>query len=441
MEESINLIEDIFSGNFFNPIPQQPTSEFISGFAGAALTEVKSILGESFYISSPDKNLIGKVGRFFKSLDFNFKSFEILEKKNKLDLFSIHKIAFQNTTIYIPDTLYRKIAALLSGKKENLHYESIYIDFIIRTGGFPYNIVRFLENYDNITIQKIVNSLLSENLADEKMLFCFVKASNDKRILSNIPKNISKNISETLISGDYSSSWIKNGLYQLSYNTGLIADKIDFQPLNDFKRIESYILHSEVKNNLDKIGFGYFLKDLEKKRILQKVLSIMSNKNLAVIIKTGYGKELRNYFSKRRKLMIEEEREYLESFDNLTFLKSISLLFETALNIQFETHENKTEMFRNYIINLAGEKDFKIIYSRLNPIDFALSFKPLSKKLQNYVLSKLDIVSSSYLSDIFSGRIKHVSSIDKGWLIRSREKFLYTCYRLENLGVIKPKAS
>ncbi len=446
MDKKINLINKIFSGEFFSAENYKSTCSITDSQDFKShkreIFAYSGFLGEFLYSDTPDNVLINDFFRFINSIHLN--TVEVYTRKNNELQNNLSGLAVKTNAanFFIPFNLLRKIVFIISrfdiSKDNNLDktLNELEYNFKANLRKFPYNVLNFILSFDDANIQKILNSLLSHKYIHDFMLTPLITKDKTGRILKNLPKRVKLRLENYLQSNKIDARSSVLTMFQLKFNMGELASEFKHKGLDDFAVIRSNLVSDEIYDFIIINGLSAFTKPLEKNKLLLNLFSETSNSNLAVLFQSEFSGFFRENCSKRRKAMIEEDSVFSENLSRSGIKNALYTFFIHGLKMQYEREKKEEKLFNKFIRGLRGKNDFNRIFSKMSPLDFAICFKPSNKKVQKYIISKIDSPGKLYLNDFFENKISTVAPLNHGWINQARDNFTENAYILAKLNLV-----
>ncbi len=407
--------------------------------------QINSLLGESFYSSVSEAAEWEPVQRFFTALLYNHPChFQISPSSVPEITPGCYLIESQENVFIIPEILLRKLLTLLCKRNiMQLPVDQLFDvimqsedDFIIHYQGFPYNITDFLLKLDTRVIQSIFNHLLANRLCDAGMLYPLITEDKSGKLHGCLSRNIQNEMSGMKTKTGNYQHWLDIALYQLKANLRLIAPEIQHSGLQDFLHIYKMIFNEQVQQYIERITINRFSLTLKQMNEEARLFSLTENASLAVLIRGKYADYFNKNCSRRRLEMIKEEKRYSELFSYSDYVNEFAQFVIGGLLLEYEKRKMESDLFSDYIRSISGNKDYDRLYSRMQPLNFAVCFYPSSQKVQQYIVSKVSAQGSLYLKDFFSGNIVPLVPMNQGWVDSCRDELTKQAFILHKMQKI-----
>ncbi len=397
-----------------------------------------------------DKGVKNLKSLFLKDIKFEIKSpvklNKVLNNKRYLNLI----IIYDKYTLVIPVRFLQTIREKFFNHKEKFDNilkilrnikDKIYKDSIISF----WNLKDFIDSLNDKDIQKLINSLFSNNMVEETMMAALIAGMNKKRSENRLYKNLSRNLKkeiDNILTNSYPDKrWIEEVklLVKSGIEVLLLEGIIEFDSLKYITDIKEKIKEEKYRKIFKDKPFDIWLKEAYDKNIISELRN-KSGRKLLVQSISAYTEEFLEYITKG--LSKKAEKEYREDFlyvRNLIkqeeIFKSQIKVVEIIKDIYYEEESKKIKYFNDLIKDLKGDK-LRVLINETGIIRFAQATMNVPKELKRHIYFSVDGTMRDLLIDLYTGKIRFKSSYGENTINLLKQKIIKHYLYLKDKEII-----
>ncbi|MDH4128672.1 MAG: hypothetical protein OEV44_07970 [Spirochaetota bacterium] len=362
-------------------------------------------------------------------------------------------------SIFIPRKTINHLIALLlrtniakidDPKKLSDYISELRTEFYRKNINFPLDIVDFFNAISNNDFQKIVGSLLSNNLMSYDMLWALASKIDDgiDRVLNNISKNQKDDFLEAVSKNAESADfkWVEIAIYQIGLSLDALArdKKIESLQMERLKKILEDIVYRELELFFYVKSFDSWIEKAFEEKTLQDVLSQCNDLILAkgfISIQEKTVSLIEKNISKRKLQYLKEDIDYQKR--NCTKSDEILAQYEIVkmlISFSFKHLSSEEKLIEKWIPRFRTINDLNFAVNYLGPIEFSLSLIPLSIPMKRYVIKNLKSPLKYFVSYFLTNKIKLNFPYGDLRIKEATNNVIKAFYQLEKEGkiILKP---
>ncbi len=305
------------------------------------------------------------------------------------------------------------------------------------------DLVNMLNSKD---LQILLNTLLKLNIIEETMLTAFVASFSgtevEKKILSNLSKNMRNEVLKNLKENFPDKRWIEEVTYLIKagIETLLLENKLKIKEMEFLFKLKNKLKLEYYRKVFLNKPFTDYLEEAHQRKVIEQLMKKVRRNILARSLVNLNEKYINLFTSKLRtqgaKEFIEDVKYQSEISTKEDILKAQIEVIENLKEIYYDKIASRIDKFEDVITSLSPE-DLKLLIEEYGITGFAQATINLPKKIKQYIYISINGVMRNLLIDIYSGKIRFKENFGEMTINKNRKNILKCYLYLKNVGRIK----